>query len=109
LLAALSAGLVGGPQALAQTARDLIQDYLAPLEQAQKSAFYAQCRYDGVKVVIILPLGEAKGRMVELSWGGDANKANPMITNDAAFTVSSKVELEDLMMGGPGGYLSIQK
>jgi hypothetical protein len=90
--------------ALAQTARDFLDNYVDPLKMQDTPVFYAECSYKGTKVMVIFPLGASKGRVVELAWGNGGGKANPALANEGEFTVTSKVNLDDLMVGGPGAY-----
>lgn len=90
--------------ALAQTAQDFLDDYISPLKMHDTPVFYAECSYQGGKLMVILPLGASQGRLVELEWGDGGDKANPALGNEGKFTVTSKVTLDDLMAGGPGAY-----
>jgi hypothetical protein len=104
-LAVVGLVISAGNMAVAQTARDFLDDYVSPLKTQNTPVFYAECSYKGGKVVIIFPLGASQGRFVELAWGSHGNKANPALANEGKFTVTSKVNLDDLMAGGPGAYL----
>ncbi len=102
LLAAV--GLLISETALAQTAEDFLDNYVGPLKINNTPIVYAECSYKGGKVTIIFPLGAPKARFVELAWGTSGNRATPALANEGEFTVTSKVNLEDVMMGGPGAY-----
>jgi hypothetical protein len=93
-----------GKPAFAQTAQDFLDNYLGPLKIQETPILYAECAYHGGKVVIILPIGAKKGRFVELAWGERGDRVNPALANAGEFSLTSKVALEDLMMGGPGAY-----
>jgi hypothetical protein len=103
-LAAVGLLTYASNMAFAQTAQDFLGDYGAPLKMHDTPIFYAECSYKGGKVMIIFPLGGSKGRLVEFSWGTGGDKANPALANEGIFSVTSKVNLEDLMAGGPGAY-----
>lgn len=91
--------------ACAQTAEDLLDNYVGPLKLHNIPIVYAECSYNGGKVMIIFPLGSRRGRFVELAWGAGGDRTNPALASGGDFTVTSKVDLENLMMGGPGAYL----
>lgn len=105
-VARLAVGLLIGSvtTALAQTAEDLYVHYLGPLKSRAIPVFYAECSYPGGKAAVIVPVGSAKGRFVGLAWGARGDRANPALANQGEFTVAPRVELEDLMVGGPGAY-----
>jgi hypothetical protein len=48
-------------------------------------------------------MGVGEGRYVELYWPEPEMK-DPILNNSAEFTVSSRLELLSLLMGGPGGW-----
>jgi hypothetical protein len=96
--------ICAGLHCRAQTAIDFQGNYLTPLMAHNTPIIYAQCSYNGGKVMIILPLGESEWRFVELAWGKRGSRSNPALANEGRFAVGAKVVLKDLLMGGPAAY-----
>ena len=99
--------LIVNDMALGQTAKDFLDDYIAPLKMHNTPILYTECSYSGGKLLIIFPLGVSEGRLVELS--ASANRRNPPLANEGKFTVGSQVEIEDLMSGGPGTFRAVKE
>jgi hypothetical protein len=79
------------------------KNYLQGFADKSTPVFAASCVYPGGKAFVILPLGVGEGRYVELYWP-DSVTNDPVLNNWAEFTVSSRLELLSLLMGGPGGW-----
>jgi len=91
------------PPCIAQfpTYSDLEKGYLDGLAASNTPIFIASCATHERKLLAIVPVGAAEGKLVELSWH-DGNARNPVLANIGTFAISGRAELRDLAQGGPG-------
>lgn len=107
-LAAVALTVCAHGAAFSQTAKDFVEQFLEPMAKGDKPIFVAECSYrrggwDG-KELLILPIDNSNGLIVDLGWGSGVNRGNPQVVNQGSVTFAPKIAVQELEWGGPGAY-----